>query len=252
MIHICTFFLHLQADTTAIPSELFANNNEVIVNNNELFVNNNNNEVIDINSKSPSGFFSSAALFAPTIPPLFLVDPTLAAAAKTSPRFNVNLDAIVRDGSSSEERTSSSSSFSSSSSSASLPLVNNAAVANSNNNNNANGEFKSSLLEKYSRNKVKNGIFHKAESSGAVNSSRGGVYEAAGPLTPSVPVFVSGIPLGANTDIHRSYGGKQLSQADFESQILGVSSATEISVKSMICVKGRCFNADDMGGKLIT
>lgn len=235
-----------QADTTAVPTELFANNNEVI----------------DINSKSPNGFFSAAgaaaaSLFAPTIPPLLLADPTLSAAtaAKTSPRFNVNLDVTVRDGGSEERTSLSTTSTSSSSSSAvSSPLVN---VAG-----NANGEYKSSLLEKYSRNKIKTGIFHNnnnnkaAENAGGAvsnnSSSSRGVYEAAA-AAPAAPSYVvGGVPLGANKDIHRSYGGKQLSMADFESQILGVSSATEISVKSMICVKGRCFNADEMGGKLIS
>jgi len=181
-----------QPDTTDAPAELFS-------------------EVIDINSKSPNGFFSAA--FAPTIPPLFLADPTLAANnAASSPAANVNVD------------------------------------------------FKSSLLEKYSRNKIKNSLFHNkaAENAGAPglgssnNSSRGS--ETAVPAVVAVnrpsPV-VGGVPLGANTGIHRSYGGKQLSQADFESQILGVSSATEISVRSMICVKGRCFNGDDMS-KLIS
>jgi len=58
---------------------------------------------------------------------------------------------------------------------------------------------------------------------------------------------LNGVPRGANTDIFRNFGGNKLSQAEFERSILGVSTATEISVKSMICVKGRCFNADDMG-----
>lgn len=62
----------------------------------------------------------------------------------------------------------------------------------------------------------------------------------------------NGVPRGANTDIFRSFGGSKLSQAEFERSILGVSTATEISVKSMICVKGRCFNADDMGKLLPT
>merc|ERR1712045_1010583 len=57
----------------------------------------------------------------------------------------------------------------------------------------------------------------------------------------------NGVPRGANTDLFKSFGGSKLSQAEFERSILGVSTATEISVKSMICVKGRCFNADDMG-----
>jgi hypothetical protein len=93
-------------------------------------------------------------------------------------------------------------------------------------------ELKSSrLLEKYSsaRQKVKNSLFHKVDKKNTTKKQRGGV------------------PVGANTDIFRNYGGGKLSQADFERQILGVSTATEISVKSMICIKGRCFNADDMG-----
>merc|ERR1712223_2111493 len=95
-------------------------------------------------------------------------------------------------------------------------------------------DLKSTLLEKYSssrykkKNKNKNSLFHREE----VKSS---------------PVFGSGVVRGADTDLFRSYGGKSLSQSDFERQILGVSTATEISVESMICVKGQCFNADDMG-----
>jgi hypothetical protein len=95
-------------------------------------------------------------------------------------------------------------------------------------------DLKSTLLEKYSssrykkKNKKKNSLFHREE----VKSS---------------PVFNSGVVRGADTDLFRSYGGKSLSQSDFERQILGVSTQTEISVKSMICVKGQCFNADDMG-----
>lgn len=95
-------------------------------------------------------------------------------------------------------------------------------------------DLKSSLLEKYAgsrhknKNKKKNSLFKKKE-------------------TKSRPVFSSSVIRGADTDLFRSYGGKSLSQSDFERQILGVSTATEISVRSMICVKGRCFNANDMG-----
>merc|ERR1712226_269257 len=94
-------------------------------------------------------------------------------------------------------------------------------------------DLKSSLLEKYSssRYKAKNSLFHRDE----VKSS---------------PVFSSGAIRGADTGLFRSYGGKSLSQSDFERQILGVSTATEISVKSMICVQGKCYNADDMGKQL--
>ena len=97
-------------------------------------------------------------------------------------------------------------------------------------------DLKSTLLEKYSsssrykkKNKNKNSLFNREKE------------------VKSIPVFSSGVVRGADTDLFRSYGGKSLSQSDFERQILGVSTATEISVKSMICVKGQCFNADDMG-----
>ena len=52
-------------------------------------------------------------------------------------------------------------------------------------------------------------------------------------------------PRGSDTNVFRSWGGSSLSQAEFERKVLGVSTATEVSVKSMICVRGRCFNADD-------
>ena len=97
MLYILTCYIVAQPDTTDAPAELFS-------------------EVIDINSKSPNGFFSAA--FAPTIPPLFLADPTLAA-------NNVAAAAT-----------------------AALPGAN------------VNADYKSSLLEKYSRSKVKNSLFH--------------------------------------------------------------------------------------------
>ena len=52
-------------------------------------------------------------------------------------------------------------------------------------------------------------------------------------------------PRGSDTNVFRSWGGSSLSQAEFERKVLGVSTATEVSVKSMICVRGRCFNAED-------
>ena len=64
-------------------------------------------------------------------------------------------------------------------------------------------DLKSTLLEKYSssrykkKNKNKNSLFHREE----VKSS---------------PVFNSGVVRGADTDLFRSYGGKSLSQSDFE------------------------------------
>jgi len=84
-----------------------------------------------------------------------------------------------------------------------------------------------------SRRKVNTSLFQKPEISTESKTSK----------TPRV----FGVPRGSRTDLFRSYGTSSLSQADFERQILGVSTATEISVKSMICVKGRCYNADESG-----
>ena len=53
------------------------------------------------------------------------------------------------------------------------------------------------------------------------------------------------IPIGSRPDVYKKWGGGSLSQAEFESKVLGVSTATEVSVRSMICVRGRCFNAED-------
>lgn len=137
-------------------------------------------------------------------------------------RFNVNYDVTVQDGS--DEKLISGS------------------------------EVKSSRFDKYSRKKVKNSLFHKKDTKSREEDQVEAdqevkVDEAA--LNPLVAFFQpKGVPLGANTDIFKNYAGDQLSQADFERKILGVSTATEISVKSMICVKGRCFNADEQGSRL--
>ena len=90
-------------------------------------------------------------------------------------------------------------------------------------------------------NEIKNALYPRQK---AISS----IFKPAKPELPtrSKPK-PNGVPRGAKSDIFRSFGGSKLSQAEFERSILGVSTATEISVKSMICVKGRCFNADDMG-----
>merc|ERR1712241_614714 len=92
-------------------------------------------------------------------------------------------------------------------------------------------------------NEIKNALYPRQK---AISS----IFKPAKPELPtrSKPKpNANGVPRGAKSDIFRSFGGSKLSQAEFERSILGVSTATEISVKSMICVKGRCFNADDMG-----
>ena len=95
-------------------------------------------------------------------------------------------------------------------------------------------------------NEIKNALYPRQK---AISS----IFKPAKPELPtrSKPK-PNGVPRGAKSDIFRSFGGSKLSQAEFERSILGVSTATEISVKSMICVKGRCFNADDMGKLLPT
>ena len=52
-------------------------------------------------------------------------------------------------------------------------------------------------------------------------------------------------PRGSKLNLFKQWGNSQLSQAEFEKTILGVSTATEVTVQSRICVRGHCFNADD-------
>jgi len=87
--------------------------------------------------------------------------------------------------------------------------------------------FGTDKYSKYSRNKLN--FFSKNK-------------EASRPKVSSV-----GVPLGAKTDVFKKYGDDKLSMADFERMILGVSTVTETSVKSSICVKGRCYSGDDRG-----
>merc|ERR1712223_2121410 len=50
---------------------------------------------------------------------------------------------------------------------------------------------------------------------------------------------------GSKLNLFKQWGNSQLSQAEFEKTVLGVSTATEVTVQSRICVRGHCFNADD-------
>ena len=52
-------------------------------------------------------------------------------------------------------------------------------------------------------------------------------------------------PRGSDTKVFKKWDGDSISQAEFERKVLGVSTATEVSVKSRICVRGRCYNSDD-------
>ena len=146
----------------------------------------------------------------------------------------MNLDVTVRDGSSDEKSISSSSSSSSSSS---------GGVYDNNN------SKKGSLYDKYNstnRKKVNSLFLKKDQQQQRLKEQKLAEQQQQGPLLPGF--YPAAAILGANPERIRSYGGRQLSQSDFERKILGVSTATEISVKSVICVKGQCFNADE--GKL--
>eukprot|EP00095_Tigriopus_kingsejongensis_P010291 snap_masked-scaffold474_size162001-processed-gene-0.17 protein:Tk10291 transcript:snap_masked-scaffold474_size162001-processed-gene-0.17-mRNA-1 annotation:"neurogenic locus notch-like protein protein 1" len=63
---------------------------------------------------------------------------------------------------------------------------------------------------------------------------------------PATSPELGRIPVGSNPNVYKQWAGNSLSQSEFERQVLGVSTASEVSVKSMICVRGRCYNADDM------
>jgi len=52
-------------------------------------------------------------------------------------------------------------------------------------------------------------------------------------------------PRGSSVNLFKKWAGGSLSQAEFEKTILGVSTATEVTVQSRICVRGHCYNADD-------
>ena len=52
-------------------------------------------------------------------------------------------------------------------------------------------------------------------------------------------------PRGSRLNFFKKWAGSSLSQAEFEKTVLGVSTATEVTVQSRICVRGHCYNADD-------
>jgi hypothetical protein len=145
----------------------------------------------------------------PTISPPSSTTQETTTATPKNPRFTVNLDVTVRDGSDDQNP----------------PSI---------------YEKKSSLYEKYNR---KKDINRKKNNPFFLNKDQPWIKEVK--QEAAVPNFRPAAVLGANPERIRSYGGRQLSQSDFERSILGVSTATEISVKSIICVKGQCFNADE-------
>merc|ERR1711892_1094148 len=109
----------------------------------------------------------------------------------------------------------------------------------------ASNDLKTSLLEKYSS--ARNNI---VKTSRFITNNKGAGGNSEELLEKKPSVYNSGVPRGAKANVFKKYAGDKFSQADFERQILGVSTVTELSVRSMICVKGRCFNADDMGQML--
>jgi hypothetical protein len=159
---------------------------------------------------------SLSSSFPPTVPPPSPepASTTTTTSTPKNPRFTVNLDVTVRDGS--EEKTSGS------------------------------VYDKSALYDKYTNRKKATSLFLNRDQPQYQQPWIKEVQQQqeSSPVV-AVPNFRPAAILGANPERIRSYGGRQLSQSDFERSILGVSTATEISVKSVICVKGQCFNANE-------
>ena len=91
----------------------------------------------------------------------------------------------------------------------------------------------------------KNNLFAKSSKSGNKSSENSSSSISLLPSQKSSKKISWVYPRGSNTNVFKTWGGNSLSQAEFERKVLGVSTATEVSVKSMICVRGRCYNADD-------
>ncbi len=110
---------------------------------------------------------------------------------------------------------------------------------------------KSALYDKYSNRKKATSIFLNRDQAAQPWIKEVQQLEPTSSSAPvvSVPNFRPAAILGASNERIRSYGGRQLSQSDFERSILGVSTAQEISVKSTICVKGKCFDANELKSK---
>ncbi|CAB4063534.1 unnamed protein product [Lepeophtheirus salmonis] len=83
---------------------------------------------------------------------------------------------------------------------------------------------KSKFYEKFSHQRVKNNFFN------SVNN-----------ISKEKPRY----PKGSDPKVFKNWGGNSLSQAEFERSILGVSTATEVSVQSRICIRGKCFDANE-------
>ena len=102
------------------------------------------------------------------------------------------------------------------------------------------------LLDKLSssRKSLKDSLFAKS-----ISSTSQPTTTATTSTTTSSESSSSNTPLyprGSDTKVFKQWQGDSLSQAEFERKVLGVSTATEVSVKSVICVRGRCYNADNV------
>jgi hypothetical protein len=89
---------------------------------------------------------------------------------------------------------------------------------------------------------LKDSLFAKSISAAATSTTSTTTTTAASSSESSAPLY----PRGSDTKVFKQWQGDSLSQAEFERKVLGVSTATEVSVKSVICVRGRCYNADDV------
>jgi hypothetical protein len=101
------------------------------------------------------------------------------------------------------------------------------------------------LLDKLSssRKSLKDSLLSKSQqTSTSTTSSSTTTTTTASSSESSAPFY----PRGSDTKIFKQWQGDSLSQAEFERKVLGVSTATEVSVKSVICVRGRCYNADNV------
>ena len=142
--------------------------------------------------------------------------------------FNVDLDTTIRDG-------GSSSSVGKASSIIAVSSVKNVI-----------SEKRKTFLDKLkssARKSLSDNLFAKNIKNGKISETSSSSISL--PTQKSSKKIAWVYPRGSDTKVFKTWGGSSLSQAEFERKVLGVSTATEVSVKSMICVRGRCYNADD-------
>merc|ERR1719219_1912856 len=101
---------------------------------------------------------------------------------------------------------------------------------------------KISLLEKL-KNSARNSLFKKDPET--QNTDFGVPIRTKPKLTTTTTKKPVLYPRGSRLNLFKKWAGGSLSQAEFEKNILGVSTATEVKVQSRICVRGHCYNAND-------